>query len=101
MRKKLVLPIETAMTCKLKTHQHRETCGGSDNQKKQSMHASQKPTNLREQVQLVKSLQLGAQVHSYVPSVDRDLEELEKLPAWQLSKVKSKREVIQEAKKSK
>ena len=70
VRKKLVLPMETAMLYKLKAHKHREICGGSDNQKKQSMHASQKPTSLREQVQLVKSLQLGAQVHSYAPAVD-------------------------------
>ena len=34
VRKKLVLPMETAMPYKLKTHQHRETCGESDNQKK-------------------------------------------------------------------
>ena len=32
--------METAMPYKLKTHQHRETCGGSDNEKRQSVHAS-------------------------------------------------------------
>ena len=54
------------------------------------MHASQKPTSLREQVQFVKSLSLVAPFHSYAIAVDRALEKLGNLPAWQLSKVKSK-----------
>ena len=120
---KLELAIEAAMPCKVKNHQCRETCGESDNRK--SKHAciveAHGSTRKRLERTLSKdhedriagkgfnSLSHYNLVHKFIPmhqamkipdantAVDEEWEKLEKLPAWPLAKVKTKREVIQEA----
>ena len=122
-RKKLELPMEAAMPCELKNHQYWETCGGSDNRK--STHAciveAHEPTRKRLERTLPKdhedriagkglyslsifctsSFLCTKQCKYRMPKqpVGKEWKKLEKLPARQMTKVKRKREVIQEAQK--
>ena len=122
-RKKLELPMEAAMLCKLKTHQYREICGESDNRtsKRACIVEAHESTRKRLESTLPQdhedcivgkgfnSTRTTILAHKFVPmpqalkildakaAMDRDWEKLEKLPAWQLNNLKSKREVTLEA----
>ena len=63
-------------------------------------------TILQERRQFTAALQFGTQIYSYASSfeipaakaaVDKEWEKLEKIPAWNLTKVRSEKEVIDEA----
>ena len=123
---KMELPVETAMPGEVKNHQYRETCGESDNRK--SKHACiveareseresawkelyPKIMNFALQERGINSLSHYNPVQKFIPmhqamkihdakaAVNEKWEMVEKLPAWQMARVKSKREVMQEAQK--
>ena len=109
--------------CKLKTFRYRETCGESNNRKSKhacilEVHESTKkrlertlPKNDEDHIagKGLNSLSHYNLVHNFIPmhqaikipnakaAVDKDWEKLEKLPAWKMTKVKSKKEVILDA----
>ena len=118
--------MEAAMPCKLKTFQHRETCGESNEIRKskpacmveghESTRKRLERTPLKDHEDHIaekgfNSLSHHNLVHKFIlvhqamksldakAAVDKEWEKLEKLPAWQMTKVKNKREVILEAQK--
>ena len=122
-RKKLEIPMEAPMPCKLRTYQYRRTCGES-NEIRKSKHAciveAHESTRKRLERTLPKhhedriagkgfnSLSHYNLVPKIIPmfqamkipdkaAIDKEWEKLENLPAGQMTKVKSKKEVILEA----
>ena len=123
-RKKLETPMAPAMPCKTsKKSKHRETRGKTNEIKSKLaciLEASES-TRLRMEESLPhnhenhiagkgdNSLQHYNLVHKFIPmpqamkipaakaAVDKEWEKLEKIPAWNLTKVRSKKEVIDEA----
>ena len=123
-RKKLETSVAPAMPCKIM----KKNCGSdASNKLKQNLRVFWKPVNLRECVweihyQIImktifagkgeNSLQHYNLVHKFIPmpqakkipaakaAVGKEWEKLEKISAWNLTKVKSKKQVIDEARKS-
>ena len=122
---KLELPMEAAISCKRKTFRYRETCGESKNRK--SKHAGIVEAHVSARKRLERTLPKDHEdhiagkgfnsssrynlVHKFAPvpqamkildakaAVDKEWEKLEKWPGWRMTKVKSKRGVILEARK--
>ena len=123
-RKKWETPVAPAMLCKTsKTCKHGET-RGKPMRSNQNLHVSWKPVNPQDcvwknlyriimrtilQEKGDNSLQRYNLVHKFIPmpqamkipatraAVDKEWEKLEKIPAWDLMKVRSEKEVIDEA----
>ena len=113
------------MPCKVKTYRNRETCGESSNRKSRHARIVEVHESTRKRLERtlpkdhedhiagkgVNSLSHHNLVHKFVPmlhamkipyanaAVDKEWEKLEKLPAWQMTDVKNKKEVILEAQK--
>ena len=117
--------MEAAMPCKVKNHQYGETCGESDNRtskytcivgahestrkrldrtlpKEQEDRSAGKGFNSLSHYNFVRKFILVSRTMN-IPdakaAVDKEWEKIETLPSWQMAKVKSKTEVIQEVQK--
>ena len=124
-RKKLEVPLESAMPCTI-AGKHEETRGAHDSSRKTryaciiEAHISTRTrigaTQPRDHEDRIAERRLNSLthynlVHKPIPipqamkisdakaAVDKEWEMLEKMPAWQVTKVKSKTEVIQKAQK--
>ena len=119
--------MEAAMPCKVKTHQYRETCGESDNRKSKHACVGEARESTRKRLERTpptkhehriagkgfnslshhnlayKTLLLRQAMKSSdaKAAVDKEWEKLEQLSPWQMTRVKSKKEVIQVAQKEK
>ena len=120
-RKKLETPVAPAMPCKAsKKSKHGETRGKTnefkstlpcilDASEPTRLRMEESPPNYHEDHIAGKGQHYYYLVHKFIPmrqamkipaaktAVDKDWEKLEKIPAWNLTKVRSKKEVIDEA----
>ena len=119
---KLEVPMEAAVPCEVRKIECKETCTGPETRKSnasvveanESTRKRMKGTQPKDHEDHIagkgfKSLSHYNLVHKFIPvsqglkipeakaAVDKDWEKLGKMPAWQLTKVRSKKEVIQEA----
>ena len=124
-RKKLELQMEAAMPCMLKTHQYRETCGGSDNRKSKHACIAQVHESTRKGLErtLLKNnahriagrgfislshcnlvprcipMRHAMKIPDSKAAEDKEWDTFEKLPVWQVTKAKNKKDVIQKTQK--
>ena len=123
-RKKLESSVDSATPSKVQNLGHGEFCGANEPKSRRSKHAciveafhastrkrtgkTQQISHCCEGVKFVESLQSCAQVHSYAPSNEnrgresrcgQGVRKTRNSPTWQMTKVKSKKEVVQKAQK--
>ena len=125
VRRELEVPMPAAMPCKIRRGKYRESCRTSGTRKTtySCIVEADKSTRKRLEGTLhkdhedhiarkgVNSLNHSNLVHESIPmrqaihlpdakaAVDKEWEKLEKIPAWQLTKVRNKKEVIDEERK--
>ena len=97
------------MICKISRNKHRETCSSTDNRKTKfaCIIEADESTRRRLEGSLPKvhedrkfiPMPKALQISEAKAAVDKEWEKLEKLPAWQLTNVRTKKEVIDEARK--
>ena len=128
-RKKLEIPIDSDMPCKVENLGHGKTCGENKPNTRRSKYAYIVEAHESTRKRIRKTQQKDHEdhiagkgfnslshynlVHKFIPlhhamkipdaraAVDKEWEKLIKLPAWQMTKISSNKEVIQEAQREK
>ena len=124
-RRKLEVPMPAAMPCKIRERMYKETCRNSDAPKTQYACIVEADESTRKRLEGtlhedhedhiagkgINSLNHYNLVHKFIlmpkamkipdakAAFDKDCAKLEKIPAWQLTKVRNKKEVVDEARK--